>query len=401
MIKPLLVLPYYNNSVGASGQIQRVFWENIDRTIVDPVIISDNGDMSFDTSCTIINVRSHNWLAATPRLVRKLGFPDFCHLPDLEVYRWLPFAYNKGKRLCKENKFDYISSISYPHSTHLIAYLLKKKTGLPWIAQFYDPWVEHTTAVYKSNLLKKLNRHFEKLVAKHADVIIHSNQKICENWIERYGEEIKSKLRILPFSFNLKELPPITQHKRSSKLRISHIGHIYGGRSSSDFVKAIANLISAHPEYYDKICITYIGQVPNEEKELIISYGIDSLFTFIDTLPPECLQQYYDESDIFLLLDVQAVASPFFPSKLMMYEYYRKPILAITNHGSVVEKELNLNKYPVFYYGESDSIVHFLLNGINCYDELLTFDKDCWARFQVKNVQAQYINVMDDLLTNS
>jgi hypothetical protein len=139
MIRPLLILPDYKSSIGASGQIQRVFWESIDRQTVLPSILCDKGDMDMTSDNNFIIAEEKKWMASLPRLIRKMGFPDLCHLPDLQVYSWLPFAYSAGRKACKENKFDYISSVSYPHSAHLIAYLLKKKTGLPWVAQFYDP----------------------------------------------------------------------------------------------------------------------------------------------------------------------------------------------------------------------------------------------------------------------
>ena len=154
MLKPLLILPGYKCAIGASGQIQRVFWESIDRQTISPTILCDKGDLDFASDNAIIVAKVKTWMATIPRIIRKMGFPDLCHLPDLKVYSWLPFAYRAGRKACKGNKFDYISSVSYPHSAHLVAYLLKKKTGLPWVAQFYDPWVEHTTLDYKSKIIK-------------------------------------------------------------------------------------------------------------------------------------------------------------------------------------------------------------------------------------------------------
>ena len=177
-------------------------------------------------------------------------------------------------------------------------------------------------------------------------------------------------------------------------MKIAHIGHIYGGRSSVDFVKAVAGLMQTIPDIKEKLSITYIGVVPDEEKQLIASYGIDHLFTFVDTLPPEALQKYYDETDIFLLLDVNLKESPFFPSKLMMYEYYRKPILGITTQGSVIENELKEAGYPVFYYGDPSSIQNYLVKGIALYDELFSFNQERWKQYQVESVQNSYFEIV-------
>lgn len=398
MIRPLLILHGFRRSLGPSGQIQRVFWNEASQKGYVPTVIADDGDLPIPSNITVETAKSKGWLANPARLIRKVGLPDFCHLPDLYVYSWNPFAISVGKRLCKENHYDYISSVSFPHSSHLIAYKLKKKTGLPWVAQFYDPWTEHSTLSYRIGYFKRKISWMEAIVAKHADIIIHSNQKIYDNWLKRYGKLVEGKMKVLPFSYNINPLPPQVLHQKGEKLRIAHIGHIYGGRSSIDFVNALKKLKNKVLDFENKIQVTYIGVVPSEERELIASSGLENVFTFINTLAPEDLQKYYDETDIFLLFDVNIKESPFFPSKLMMYEYYCRPILSITTQGSVIEGEMKAANYPVFYYGNSEPIYGYLKQAINNYESLMTFDTRRWKIYQVSEVLKEYNEIIKGII---
>ena len=49
---------------------------------------------------------------------------------------WIPFAYRHALTLARKMKFQAIYSTSAPISSHLIAQMVKKKTGLPWVADF-------------------------------------------------------------------------------------------------------------------------------------------------------------------------------------------------------------------------------------------------------------------------
>jgi hypothetical protein len=53
---------------------------------------------------------------------------------------WVPIAVKKAREIIASNDIDVIFTTSPPHSQQLIGLRLKKKTGLPWVADFRDPW---------------------------------------------------------------------------------------------------------------------------------------------------------------------------------------------------------------------------------------------------------------------
>jgi len=63
--------------------------------------------------------------------------------PDSKV-GWVRRAVKLGSRLLETGEYDAVISTSPPISCHLIAKELVHRTGLPWIADFRDPWTSYT-----------------------------------------------------------------------------------------------------------------------------------------------------------------------------------------------------------------------------------------------------------------
>src|SRR5690606_2341994 len=70
-------------------------------------------------------------------------------IPDARMF-WIKPSANFIIDYLKQHKVDAIVSTGPPHSCHLIALNVKKKTNIPWIADFRDPW---TGIDYFDNLM--------------------------------------------------------------------------------------------------------------------------------------------------------------------------------------------------------------------------------------------------------
>jgi glycosyl transferase family 4/glycosyl transferase family 1 len=63
----------------------------------------------------------------------------FLYRPDGQV-AWYPFARSAARALLRDRKFDAVFSSSFPITSHLIARRIAREAGLPWVAEFRDPW---------------------------------------------------------------------------------------------------------------------------------------------------------------------------------------------------------------------------------------------------------------------
>ena len=398
MLKPLIIDYDYKLLNSASGQIARNFWEQQVDNGFNPIIVCSPANFDFDGKVTTIEVRDRKWFHYIGSALKKIGQPGLALMPDMFKYSWARYV----KKYVKGLEFDYIHTLSSPQSTHLAGLALKRKTGKPWVAQFNDPWTDSAgRRNHKPNFSKSIDAYYEKQVVENADLIIHTNSVIADIWTERYGDSIKEKMAVVPLNFNIKELPsinPVIQDKYDGKLNISHIGEIYGSRSCADLLRGVVMLVEKHSELRDMIHITFVGRIKKEEATLPKELGISELVEIIPPLPPEKLDKYYSSSDIFFAADVKSPRSPSFPSKLMMYYYYRKPILGITNPNSIMELELNRTGNTVCYYGHPEQICEYLYRAITDYKCLNTFDQSYWQNYTVENVSNLYKSLLLKIL---
>lgn len=397
MITPIIIDRNYGIINNAAGQISRTFWEHTDREVFDPYIFCGNESPDAKSQNSVFPISDNKYIRHFFGAFKQIGFPDLSLIPDRGRFAWNPNAYQKIVELSRRVKFDYIHSISSPQSTHLLALKLKSKLGIPWIAQFDDPWHDTSGRNYKLNYYRTIDLELEKKVAESADIIIHSNQVIRDIWVERYGDYVAKKIVILPFNFNIYALPKVLEPKvKDDKLVISHIGHIYSTRSSLTMLKALESAIEKSPQIRKNIHVNFIGSIHPNEKQYAVDKGLLDVVSFIPTLNPDELEKYYQDSNMFLIIDVNIKRSPNYPSKLMMYYYYQRPIIGITNPGSQLEIELVNTGNSCFYYGEYEKLSNMLIDATANYEKYLGFDHNRWKRHTVENVQSLYY----DLVTN-
>ena len=82
----------------------------------------------------------------------------------------------------------------------------------------------------------------------------------------------------------------------------------------------------------------------------------------------------------------------------MMYFYYQRPIIGITNPQCQLVSELRKTGNTCFFYGESEKLAIMLKDAVINYEKYLCFDKNYWKRHTVDNVQQLYIQVLKNRL---
>ena len=400
MLKPLFIDNDYQLRDSASGQIARVFWEQQNESEFQPTIVCTPSNFKFKSKWKTIEVKDRYKIWYLGVGFRKIGLPGLSLLPDMNYYSWAKFVLFRLHSQLSNLDFDYIHTLCAPRSTHLIGLDLKKRTGKPWIAQFNDPWYDNPNNVKQSKLVGLYNLRREREVAENADIIIHTNHIIAEIWEKRYGSIVKDKMFVVPLNYNINPLPEIINTDYIDYLNVAHLGSIYSSRSSLDFLKGLAMLLQKYPDFRKKIHVTFVGGLKKEEVGAADKLGVGDVVEYVSRIAPEELSKFYSNANLFLAIDVNLNSSPCFPSKLIMYHYYKKPIIGITNHGSVMEQELLKTGNNICYYGHPEQVADYLYRAITNYNSLNTFDKDYWKRFTVENVASVYISKVNLLIKN-
>ncbi len=74
------------------------------------------------------------------RLLR--GLRDMLFVPDEQI-AWVPAVIGAGLRLHRAHRFDALLTTSAPYSAHLAGWAVARLTGVPWVADFRDGWLDN------------------------------------------------------------------------------------------------------------------------------------------------------------------------------------------------------------------------------------------------------------------
>jgi glycosyltransferase involved in cell wall biosynthesis len=109
---------------------------------------------------------------ARPNVTQRFGrwLRGNIFLPDARV-GWVPFALRRARRLLAESHYDALMTTGPPHSTHLIGLRLSAATGIPWLADFRDPWtaIDFSHLLPTGRLARRIDTRMERRVLARAD----------------------------------------------------------------------------------------------------------------------------------------------------------------------------------------------------------------------------------------
>lgn len=405
MYRPLVISKDYCWEQNAAGRVDRDFWGNSHIHDIDPVVFCSDWKSTqgiVDSNSRTVELKVVKELFCTravQSLVNRCPIPDFRNLPDVTYFTWGRFAKKEIERYIKKNRCDYIDSLGMPHGSHMLALKLKRQFKLPWVARFYDPWTDNQQLSFKFKRNHKIIEEMERKVAETADLIIHNNTHIAKLWCERYGSKVARKIKVIPMVFDSERIEGYKPYKhQEGRLILSHIGNLYGVRNAHNLVMAIDDLLSRRPELRNCIRVNMVGWVPNRDVEMIKALGLFDVFSLPGRLPEsECIH-YFNESDLYISIDGEGELDLNYPSKLLKYFYFRRPILGLTLNNSVAAEELD--KAGHFHVDERnvDSISKFIEHAFYNYEELLGFDSNYYERFSPYSIVSEYKNVIEQLL---
>ncbi len=281
-------------------------------------------------------------------------------IPDARVF-WIKPSIRFLKNWLKENMVDAIVSTGPPHSMHLIALGLKEATGLPWLADFRDPW----TRIDFYNDLKltcwadKKHHRLERAVLNKADRLV----TVSHNWANDFQNDGSPEFRVITNGFDPADFPE-PAILQPQKFILTHIGSLNKDRNPAFLWKTLGEISRESKEFRDNLVIRFIGKTDISAFESIEENGLSSCVENIDYVPHHKALELSGESAVLLLLINNTPNSMgIIPGKVFEYLATRRPLLCIgptEGDSARIIKELNAGEFVNFY--DSTSLKSVLLS---------------------------------------
>ena len=276
----LLVSYYFPPAAG--GGVQRVlkwakylpqFGVEVDvLTPDDPGWIDSGGGLEVPPGTTVHRTRNRSPRSLKPneellgtRGVRRLFkravlLPRRLLVPDMHV-GWALSAVPAGCRIVAERKIDLIVSTSPPETGHLVAARIARRTGVPWIADFRDSWLDlpHLRTDRALVRLKHaVNTRLARRLFARAQAATTVSEPLAADLRRRFPQ---LPVHVISNGVDLDDLEglPIVRESGDGRFLMLYTGNFFGRQSPATFLEALAALLQRRPELRELVSMRFVG----------------------------------------------------------------------------------------------------------------------------------------------
>ncbi len=255
---------------------------------------------------------------------------------------FIPFSnfYDYASKLVEERKVSLLIITANPFVQFRFGYLLHKKYGISWIADYRDDWT--TSEIIKpTSFVEKILFSFQQKSEKKwvkTSSLITSVSKVYTNRISEFigvrGETILN---------GFDELYPVSISTQSDIFTITYNGTLYPSQDIEGFIEVIIQCISFFNNgifiYVQFPGIAYDPIQYKRVRNLIVGY--ENHFLLTDRIPKKEVIELQRHSDLLLMLThlgTKGIPS----SKLYEYLAIQKPILCYPSDFDIVEQTISV-----------------------------------------------------------
>ncbi|MEN8193013.1 MAG: glycosyltransferase [Bacteroidota bacterium] len=278
-------------------------------------------------------------------------------IPDAKI-GWKYYAVKEGLRIIEKENIDLIFSTSPPHTVQIIAKVLSNKSGLKWIADFRDPWMEliHYQTNKRSRLTVYLESKMEKRVLQSADKIITVSNEIKKILCSKID---KLKVDVISNGYDDSDIKIESNSSNNNSFTIAYTGIISETKIPHALFSAIKKL---KEEGYLNIKIIFAGKVPSKLDNEILNYNLKDNYIFKGYLSHDKSIKLLLESNVLLLIiDNIPNNKGILTGKLFEYFGVKNPIFGIGPiDGDAKELILKSNSGNMIDYNDNNGAYKLL-----------------------------------------
>jgi hypothetical protein len=249
------------------------------------------------------------------------------NFPDVER-RWKVDAIDAAEEVLRSERFDLLLNSSSPVITHIICNELKKRHGIPWIAEYRDLWtLNHNYQL--GPIMKIFDRRLELGTVGNADAIVTVTDELAGRLREMFpGKNVIS----IPTGFDRDEMPdkvPLTK-----TFTMTYTGQFYpGGNDPYKVVDCVSELIEDELVERKRMKIRFYGPVSGTLKRYAEQKGVDDVVSQHGVVTREEALLRQMESQALLFMNWELPDKGTTSLKLIEYFFSGRPVLLTGGAG--------------------------------------------------------------------
>jgi glycosyltransferase involved in cell wall biosynthesis len=279
---------------------------------------------------------------------------------------WTMSAVRAGSEALKKYDVEAIISTSPPYGVALAAYRLKVATGLPWVADFQDPWAFATSETWLGGFGYLLDRAVQTTVFRRADEVVLNTPSCYREWQRCAPVAARKSGAWITNGFRGDMMPGASEGPKG-RFRIVHADVFYyneaynrtrvglrrrardllsyrldevdrSPQSAGLLLRAVRRVVDDRPELEHRFEIDLVGTLSESDRQLIRDLGLEKTVHAVGQVSAGEAARYIRNADVLYLpfwYSRSGRALPRVRSKTYEYMAACKPILVVADDGDV------------------------------------------------------------------
>lgn len=339
------------------------------------------------------------WLV---RLVQAFFVPD-------EKVLWRRGAIRRGLQVIAEDRCQALISSGPPNTAHLIAFRLKKQTGLPWIADFRDPWVGNYFFHPPTPAHMLLHKKLESEVVRNADIVVTVGELMRHSLRRRYPDLVDHHFATVFNGFDPEDLLPAHDPEHAGDtggnvLTICYSGVFQGTISPDVFLRGLRLALDKGLLPEKRVRVWFIGPRVCSVENAVREARLNDVVEITGYLAHKEAVSRSSKGDLMLLvLGPEAASAQVLTGKLFEYLGMRKTILALAPEGEASHLIKRLRAGIVVDPSDAGAVAPAVGRLYGLWEEgrLPVPSPGEVSAFERERESSQLAGILDDLLPSS
>jgi glycosyltransferase involved in cell wall biosynthesis len=170
---------------------------------------------------------------------------------------WAPFALVAALRAARRDRPHALLSTSAPYGAHLVALVVARLTGLPWIADFRDEWTANALLTEQPRSITALTRRAESAVTGRARRVV-----VAAEFFRLAGLPSDDPRRVeITNGVDEEDLPNPAARPPADRFVLANVGTIYGSVDPSPALRALAALAARGAIDGERVEVRLVGSL--------------------------------------------------------------------------------------------------------------------------------------------
>ena len=278
-------------------------------------------------------------------------------MPDPRCF-WINPSVRYLKKYLKEHPVDIIISTGPPQSMHLIARKVSLATGIPWIADFRDPWTKifYFKHLMLSKWAERKHHKLEQSVLDDATAIVAVSPLVQKD----FAQMTDTPVHLVTNGYD--ESDYMTPVEPDGKFNVVHTGLLTADGNPVALWDVLGEKCREDKAFAENFHLTLAGKTDAKVLESIKAAGLETYLTDLGYINHDkAVQEQRKASILILPIREEPETKAILPGKLFEYLAAQRPILGVgTREGAMATVLQETGAEKIFDWTDKSDIRSYI-----------------------------------------